>query len=59
VGRLANELGSPEGRALNREAERLANRLGVEGTPAFYLAEGGGTPQPIDIADLEQALGGR
>jgi protein-disulfide isomerase len=57
VDRLANELGSPEGRALNRQAERLANQLGVEGTPSFYLVRDGGPPEQIDIADLGQALG--
>jgi protein-disulfide isomerase len=55
---LAADFGSPEARALNREAERLATELGVEGTPSFYLVRDGGQPEPIDIADLDDALGG-
>ena len=58
VSQLQGDIGSPQATALDRQAERLANQLGVEGTPSFYLARGGGTPEPIDIADLGQALGG-
>jgi protein-disulfide isomerase len=57
VDRLAEDIGTPQANALSREAERLAGQLGVEGTPSFYLARDGGAPQPIDIADLGQALG--
>ena len=58
VNQVEADLGNPRVRALNREAERLADRLGVEGTPSFYLVRDGGAPEPIDIADLGQALGG-
>jgi protein-disulfide isomerase len=58
VDQLMGDIGSPQATALNRQAERLASQLRVEGTPSFYLVRGGGTPEPIDIADLGQALGG-
>jgi protein-disulfide isomerase len=57
VDRLADDLGTPRATALGRQAERLAGQLGVEGTPSFYLVRDGGSPEPIDIADLGQALG--
>jgi protein-disulfide isomerase len=57
VDTLEADLRSPRVGRLNREAERLANRLGVEGTPSFYLVRDGGSPEPIDIGDLGQALG--
>jgi protein-disulfide isomerase len=54
---LAQDISSPQATSLNRQAERLARQLGVEGTPSFYLVRDGGSPEPIDIADLGQALG--
>jgi protein-disulfide isomerase len=56
--RLATDLGSPPAQALSREAERLADRLRVGGTPSFYLVKDGGQPQAIDIGNLGEALGG-
>jgi hypothetical protein len=53
--------------ALAREAERLGDRLGVEGTPAFFLARQDGAPEPFEVdsldpgrftALLDEALGG-
>jgi protein-disulfide isomerase len=55
---LLDDMRSPEARALSRQAERLANRLGVQGTPSFYLVKDGGQPQPIEIDRLGEALGG-
>jgi protein-disulfide isomerase len=59
VDRLSSDLGSQEAEALTRQAERLARRLGVEGTPAFYLVTDGGQPEPIEIDALGEALEGR
>jgi protein-disulfide isomerase len=55
---LSEDLRSPQVRELDGEAERLAEELGVEGTPSFYLSRDGGQPEPIDVADLGDALGG-
>jgi protein-disulfide isomerase len=57
LGQLEEDLGTPPANALNREAERLATRLRVQGTPSFYLVRDGGSPEPVDIGDLGQALG--
>jgi protein-disulfide isomerase len=58
VDQLSADLGSPEAEALTRQAERLARRLQVEGTPSFYLVRDGGEPEPIEIGDLGEALEG-
>jgi protein-disulfide isomerase len=58
VEQVTADFGSQEAEALTREAEQMARRLQVEGTPAFYLARGGGEPEPIEIEDLGEALGG-
>jgi protein-disulfide isomerase len=58
VDRLAEDYASAPAEALSRQAERLARRLGVTGTPAFYLARGGGEPEQIEIDALGEALGG-
>jgi protein-disulfide isomerase len=58
VARLRADVGSPRAEALTRQAERLATRLGVEGTPSFYLVRDGGRPEPVEIEDLGEALGG-
>lgn len=58
VERLSAGFGSQEAEALTRQAERMATRLGVEGTPSFYLAQDGGQPEPIEIDALGEALGG-
>jgi protein-disulfide isomerase len=58
VEQLTGDFGSQEVQALSREAERLAQRLGVEGTPAFYLVRDGGEPEQIEIDALGEALGG-
>jgi protein-disulfide isomerase len=56
--RLASDLGSPEVRALSREADTLGEELQVPGTPAFFLVRDGGEPEPIEIDDLGDALEG-
>jgi protein-disulfide isomerase len=58
VERLASDLGSREAEALTRQAERLGRQLQVEGTPSFYLVRDGGEPEPIEIENLGEALGG-
>jgi protein-disulfide isomerase len=58
VEQLQADFGSPEAEALTRQAERMARRLGVEGTPAFYLVRDGGEPEPIEIDALGEALEG-
>jgi protein-disulfide isomerase len=58
VERLAEDYASPRADALSRQAERLERRLGVQGTPSFYLSRGGGEPQQIEIDALGEALGG-
>jgi protein-disulfide isomerase len=55
---LAADFGSSQANALSRQADRMATRLGVQGTPAFYLVKDGGTPEPIEIDSLGEALGG-
>jgi protein-disulfide isomerase len=57
LGQLEEDLGTPPANALNRQAERLATRVRVQGTPSFYLVRDGASPEPVDIGDLGQALG--
>jgi protein-disulfide isomerase len=58
VGQLMSDLGNQEVEALNRQADRLAEQLGVQGTPSFYLVRDGGRPEPVEIGELDSALGG-
>jgi protein-disulfide isomerase len=58
VEQLSQDFGDEEAEALTRQAERMARRLGVEGTPAFYLVQDGGRPEPIEIEELDEALAG-
>jgi protein-disulfide isomerase len=58
VDQLSQDFGNPQAEALTRQAERLARRLGVEGTPSFYLVQDGGEPEPVEIENLGEALGG-
>jgi protein-disulfide isomerase len=53
---LSDDFGNQEAEALSREAERMANRLDVGGTPSFYLVRDGGEPEPIEIDQLDEAL---
>jgi protein-disulfide isomerase len=55
VDQLETDLDSPRAQALIRQAERQANRLGVEGTPSFYIRQGNGTPEPLDLSALDAA----
>jgi protein-disulfide isomerase len=56
--RLESDLGAQEAEALTREADRMARRLEVPGTPAFYLVRDGGRPEPVEIDQVDEALGG-
>ena len=56
VDQLSQDFGNPRAEALTREAERMAKRLEVPGTPAFYLVREGGQPEPIEIDQLDEAL---
>ena len=58
VEQVSEDLGTQEAEALSRQAERLARRLEVQGTPSFYLVRDGGEPEPIEIDQLGEALGG-
>ncbi len=58
VERLSEDFGSQEAEALTRQAERLANRLDVSGTPAFYLIRDGQPPEPVEVENLGEALAG-
>jgi protein-disulfide isomerase len=55
---LAEDFADPKAETLTRQAERLGRQLQVDGTPSFYLVRDGGQPEPVEIDDLEQALGG-
>lgn len=50
---LSADFGSTEVAALTREAERLGEELGVEGTPSFFLAREGGAPEPLEVDSLD------
>jgi protein-disulfide isomerase len=54
---LAEDFGNPRAEALSRQAERLGRQLQVDGTPSFYLVRDGGPPEPVEIDNLEEALG--
>ena len=58
VDQLSEDFGNPQAEALTRQAERLGRQLGVQGTPSFYLVRDGGAPEPIEIDQLGEALGG-
>jgi protein-disulfide isomerase len=53
VDQLERDLDSPPAQRFIRQADRLSNGLGVEGTPAFYLSRGGGRPEPLEVTSLE------
>jgi protein-disulfide isomerase len=52
---VREDLDSPAAQRLIREAERQANRLGVEGTPSFYLQRGDAPPEPFEVQSLDAA----
>ena len=58
VDQLAEDYAGPEAEAQTRQAERLARRLAVDGTPSFYLVRDGGQPEQVEIDALGEALGG-
>jgi protein-disulfide isomerase len=51
--RLSADFGNAEVTALARAATRLGDRLGVEGTPTFYVVKDGGAPEPLDVDSLD------
>jgi protein-disulfide isomerase len=53
VNRVSADLDSPAARRLMQQADRQSNRLGVEGTPSFYLRRAGGRPEPLEVTSLE------
>jgi protein-disulfide isomerase len=53
VGQLESDLDTPSARALIRQAERQANRLGVSGTPSFFVQKGDAAPQPLELSSLD------
>ena len=53
VARLESDLDRAPARALIRQAERQANRLGVSGTPSFFVQRGNGPPQPLELSSLD------
>ena len=53
VGQLESDLDTPPAQALIRQAERQANRLGVSGTPSFFVQKGGAAPQPLELSSLD------
>jgi protein-disulfide isomerase len=53
VNRVSADLDSPAARRLIQQADRQSNRLGVEGTPSFYLRRAGGRPEPLEVTSLE------
>ena len=58
VDRLSEDFGNEEAEALTRQAERMARRLQVDGTPSFYLVQEGEPPEPVEIDALDEALAG-
>ena len=55
VAQVSRDLDSPRARSVIRQAERQANRLGVEGTPTFFLVQGASAPEPLDVSSLDAA----
>jgi protein-disulfide isomerase len=53
VDQLQSDLGSPPAQTLIRRAEREANRLGVSGTPTFFVQQGNGAPQLLELSALD------
>ena len=53
VDRLESDLDSPPARRLIRAAERQATRLGVSGTPTFFVQKGNGAPQQLELSALD------
>jgi protein-disulfide isomerase len=53
VDRLESDLDSAPAQRLIRAAERQATRLGVSGTPTFFLQKGDGAPQRLQLSALD------
>ena len=53
VVRVSRDLDSPPARRLIEQADRMSNRLGVEGTPSFFLRRGDARPRPLEVSSLE------
>jgi protein-disulfide isomerase len=52
---LRQDLNTPTAQRLIRQAQRQSSRLGVEGTPSFYLQRGDGRPEPFEVPSLDAA----
>ena len=53
VDQLESDLDTPPTQVLIRQAERQANRLGVSGTPSFFVQKGDAAPQPLELSSLD------
>jgi protein-disulfide isomerase len=53
VQQLEADLDSPAAQRLIRQAERQANVLGVSGTPTFFVQQGSGAPQQLQLGSLD------
>lgn len=53
--RLAEDYGTPPAQRIIGQAAAAGRRLGVEGTPSFYIARRGGQPQPLEVQSLDAA----
>jgi protein-disulfide isomerase len=53
VAQLESDLDTPAAQSLIRQAERQANRLGVSGTPTFFIQQGDGAPQQLELSSLD------
>jgi protein-disulfide isomerase len=53
VNQLESDLNSPAAERLIRQAERQANQLGVSGTPTFFIQQGNGAPEQVELSSLD------
>lgn len=53
VPQLSSDLGTPPARRLVSQATARGERLGVKGTPSFYLVRDGGSPEPLGFQALD------
>jgi protein-disulfide isomerase len=53
MAQLESDLDTPAAQSLIRQAERQANGLGVSGTPTFFIQQGDGAPQQLELSSLD------
>jgi protein-disulfide isomerase len=53
VAQLESDLDAPPAQALIRQAARKADRLGVSGTPSFFVQKGKGQAQSLELSALD------